>query len=387
MDRQSHRKTQPEAVPPFRVFLYETLFCLKPCKSRYAAATCPEEHNVTVQLPSYDLPSCNRQVQLVRRPNGVPLADDFALSEQAVPSPGKGEMLIRNLLLSVDPAQRGWASAEANYASPVALGSPMRALAIGVVVQSNCPDYQAGDCLYGFFGWQDYAVATPEQIIVTIRHPLPLEAQLALFGISGITAYLALTLCGRPQAGDTLVVSTAAGSVGSFVGQLGKSMGCHTIGLTGSDEKVARCIARYGYDQAINYKTADLATALHAVAAKGVDVYFDNTGGSILDTVLRQMNVAGRIVQCGTASIGSWTPTPTGPRNEREIMTRRLTWSGFIVLDHRARYARAADDMARMALDGTLVYDTHVLQGMEQAPHALSLLYSGGNHGKLMIAL
>jgi hypothetical protein len=182
MDRQSHRKTQPEAVPPFRVFLYETLFCLKPCKSRYAATTCPEEHNVTVQLPSYDLPSCNRQVQLVRRPNGVPLADDFALSEQAVPSPGKGEMLIRNLLLSVDPAQRGWASAEANYASPVALGSPMRALAIGVVVQSNCPDYQAGDCLYGFFGWQDYAVATPEQIIVTIRHPLPLEAQLALFG-------------------------------------------------------------------------------------------------------------------------------------------------------------------------------------------------------------
>ena len=164
-------------------------------------------------------------------------------------------------------------------------------------------------------------------------------------------------------------------------------MGCHTIGLTGSDEKVARCIARYGYDEAINYKTADLATGLHAVAAKGVDVYFDNTGGSILDTVLRQMNVAGRIVQCGTASIGSWTPTPTGPRNEREIMTRRLTWSGFIVLDHRARYARAADDMARMALDGTLVYDTHVLQGMEQAPHALSLLYSGGNHGKLMIAL
>ena len=339
------------------------------------------------QLPTYDLPSGNRQVQLVRRPQGVPLADDFALSSQAVPSPQKGEILVRNLLLSADPAQRGWASAEANYASPVALGSPMRALAIGVVVESLCPNYQAGDCLYGFFGWQDYAIATPDQIILKVYHPLPLEAQLALFGISGITAYLALTLCGRPQPGDMLVVSTAAGSVGSFVGQLGKSMGCQTIGLTGSDDKVARCLSRYGYDQAINYKTADLGPDLKNRAPKGVDVYFDNTGGPILDTVLRQMNVAGRIVQCGTASVGSWAPTPTGPRNEREIMTRRLTWSGFIVLDHRARYAQAADDMARMALDGTLVYDTHILQGMEQAPQALSLLYSGGNHGKLMIAL
>ena len=342
---------------------------------------------MSIALPPYDLPPVNRQVQLARRPQGVPLADDFALCEQAVPRPRTGEVLIRNLLLSVDPAQRGWASAEANYASPVALGSPMRALAIGVVVESHCPDYQKGDCLYGFFGWQDYAVATPDQIILQAQHPLPLEAQLALFGISGITAYLALTLCGRPQTGDTLVVSTAAGSVGSFVGQLGKSMGCRTIGLTGGDAKVARCIDRYGYDEAINYKTADLAAALHKAAPDGVDVYFDNTGGPILDTILRQMNVAGRIVQCGTASIGSWTPPPTGPRNEREIMTRRLTWSGFIVLDHRARYAKAADDMARMALDGTLVYDTHVLQGMEQAPHALSLLYSGGNHGKLMIAL
>ena len=342
---------------------------------------------MTVPLPSYDLPATNRQVQLVRRPQGVPLAEDFALSIQAVPSPRHGEVLIRNLLLSVDPAQRGWASAEANYASPVALGSPMRALAIGVVVESLCPDYQAGDCLYGFFGWQDYAVATPDQIILKAHHPLPLEAQLALFGISSITAYLALTLCGRPQAGDTLVVSTAAGSVGSFVGQLGKQMGCHTIGLTGSDDKVARCQARYGYDQALNYKTADLAPDLQKLAPQGVDVYFDNTGGPILDTVLRQMNVAGRIVQCGTASIGSWSPLPTGPRNEREIMTRRLTWSGFIVLDHRARYAQAADEMARMALDGTLVYDTHVLHGIDQAPQALSLLYSGGNHGKLMIAL
>lgn len=345
------------------------------------------DYSVSMALPSYDLPKTNRQVQLVRRPQGVPLADDFALSTQAVPVPGKGEILIRNLLLSVDPAQRGWASAEANYASPVALGSPMRALAIGVVVESHAEAYQAGDCLYGFFGWQDYALTTPDQIVLKLHHALPLDAQLALFGISGITAYLALTLCGRPQAGETLVVSTAAGSVGSFVGQLGKGMGCHTIGLTGSDEKVARCLDRYGYDQAINYKTAELEATLKARVPQGVDVYFDNTGGSILDTVLRQMNIAGRIVQCGTASVGSWTPAPTGPRNEREIMTRRLTWSGFIVLDHRARYAQAADDMARMAIEGSLVYDTHILQGLEQAPQALSLLYGGGNHGKLMIAL
>lgn len=339
------------------------------------------------ECPTYDLPVMNRQVQLIRRPQGVPVADDFALVTVAVPQAKEGEILIRTLMLSVDPAQRGWASAEANYATPVALGSPMRALAMGVVVESRSSDFQAGDCLYGFFGWQDYAAVTPDAVLLKAQHKLSVEAHLAVFGISGITACLALSRCGLPRHDDVLVVSTAAGSVGSFVGQLGKIKGCRTIGLTGSDDKVMRCMTRYGYDQAINYKTADLAEAVRQAAPDGVDIYFDNTGGPILDTVLRQMRIGGRVVQCGTASIGSWLPPPTGPRNEREIMTRRLTWSGFIVLDHRNQYQQAADDMAALVLEGQLVYDIHRLEGLKQAPKALEMLYRGDNHGKLMVTL
>jgi NADPH-dependent curcumin reductase CurA len=338
-------------------------------------------------VPSFNLPEHNRQVQLVRRPYGVPQADDFAISTLPRPEPREGEVLLRNLMLSVDPAQRGWASSEANYATPVALGSPMRALAMGVVIASRNEIYAEGDVLYGFFGWQDYACASSDQILLKARHPLSVEAHLALFGISGMTAYLALTRCGRPEAGDVLVVSTAAGSVGSLVGQLGKRLGCHTIGLTGSDEKVKRCLERYGYDQAFNYKTINLSKTLQEASPKGVDVYFDNTGGDILDTVLRQMRIGGRIVQCGTASVPSWSPLPQGPRNEREIMTRRLIWSGFIVLDHKERFEVAADDIARMVMEGELHYDIHVLNGLHEAPNALNLLYSGGNHGKLMITL
>ena len=190
---------------------------------------------------------------------------------------------------------------------------------------------------------------------------------------------------GRPKAGDTLLVSTAAGSVGSFVGQLGRHWGCRTIGLTGDEAKAARCRERYGYDVAINYKSEDLPAAVSAAAPDGVDVYFDNTGGSILDTVLRRMRVQGRVVQCGTASIGSWDPPPTGPRNEREILTRRLVWSGFVIFDHAARFAEAADALAEHYLQGAVVFDVDVSDGIDAAPGAIAGLYAGENSGKKLI--
>ena len=336
-------------------------------------------------IPTYTLPLENRQVLLVRRPAGVPQKDDFALSSGPVPSPGLGEILIRNIYLSVDPAQRGWASAEANYAAPMPLGGPMRALALGVVVDSADPSFSAGEFLYGWFGWQDYMLATTKQVILRATHDLPLTAFASLLGINGVTAYLALTQLGRPKAGDTLIVSTAAGSVGSFVGQIGRSLGCRTVGLTGDDDKVRRCRERYGYDVAINYKSGDLDGAVAGAAPAGVNVYFDNTGGSILDTVLRRMTVGGRVVQCGTAAVVSWTPPPTGPRNEREILTRRLVWSGFVIFDHTNRYAQAADDLARMYLAGSLIYDTDIAEGIDQAGGAIAALYAGENTGKKLI--
>lgn len=321
----------------------------------------------------------------MRRPRGIPQPDDFAVTAISRPALERAQILVRNIYLSVDPAQPGWASAEANCTAPAALGSPMRALAVGIVVESKSSEYRAGEFVYGWFGWQDFAAVHPAQVILRALQEVPLTAFASLLGINGVSAYLALNELGRPRAGETLVVSTAAGSVGSFVGQLGRLVGCRAIGLTGDDAKLARCVEKYGYEKALNYKSANWPAALAEVCPLGVNVFFDNAGGAILDHVLRRMALRGRIVQCGTASIGSWNPPPTGPRNEREILTRRLVWSGFVLLDHIARYAAAADELARLYAEGSLVYDVDISEGIEQAPYAIAALYAGKNRGKKLI--
>ncbi len=336
-------------------------------------------------IPDFSLPDRNRQIILSTRPTGVPQSSHFTLHDATRPTCGADEILVRNVYLSVDPAQRGWAADVANYSEPVLLGGPMRALAVALVVASDADGFAQGDFVYGFFGWQEYASVAPSAIIHRCTQDLPLEAFASLCGINGITAYLGLTTLGRPKAGDTLVVSTAAGSVGSFVGQIGKGLGCRTVGLTGSDDKVATCRDTFGYDVAINYKTTDLEAAVRDAAPDGVNVYFDNTGGAILDTVLRQMSIGGRIVQCGTAANQVWSPPPTGPRNEREIMTRRLIWSGFVIFDHMNEYAKACDDLTAMHADGKLTFATDMKEGIEAAPSAIADLYAGRNAGKSLI--
>jgi NADPH-dependent curcumin reductase CurA len=293
--------------------------------------------------------------------------------------------VVRNLYLSVDPAQRGWASTESNYSDTVPLGGPMRALAVGIVVRSRDATVEEGDFLYGWFGWQDYSLADRSKILTRATLPLPLSAFASVLGINGLTAYLALTGCGRPRPGDRLLVSTAAGSVGSFVGQIGQKLGCHTIGLTGSEDKVGRCLNRFGYHEAYNYKTVDLAAQLAQSAPEGLDILYDNTGGAILDTALRQMRVGGRVVQCGTAAIASWMPPPVGPRNEREVLTRRLTWSGFVIFDHQAALPAAMATLSAWCQQGDLVYDEHVSDGIQHAPAAIAELYAGDNQGKRLI--
>ena len=336
-------------------------------------------------IPAYGLPPRNRRVILARRPEGVPQPEDFALDEVAVAEPGPGEFLVRNIYLSVDPAQRGWASAEANYSAPVPVGGPMRALAVGIVVRSTLAEVAEGTFLYGWFGWQDYAVVGPAAIVQRADAAIPLSAHAGLLGINGLTAYLALTELGRPVAGDTVLVSTAGGAVGAFVGQIARNLGARAIGLTGDDEKVAACTGRYGYEVAYNYRSADWAAALAGAAPDGLHVYFDNVGGTILDAALRRMAVGGRVVQCGTASIPSWNPLPTGPRNEREILTRRLVWSGFVVFDHVARFRAANEALVGWYQDGRLVYDEDIADGIEHAPGAIKALYAGENRGKKLI--
>ena len=336
-------------------------------------------------VPAYGLPTRNRQVILAQRPQGIPQPEDFRLAEAGIPEIGPGEFLVRNIYLSVDPAQRGWAASEANYSTPVPIGGPMRALAVGVVTRSKAPEVREGEFLYGWFGWQDYAVGTVAAIIQRAKHAVPLSAYVGLLGINGLTAYLALTVLGRPRPGDTVLVSTAGGAVGSLVGQIARNLGARPIGLTGDDEKVASCRARYGYAAAYNYKTTDWNAALADEAPDGLDVYFDNVGGPILDQALRRMAVGGRVVQCGTASTAVWTPPPTGPRNEREILVRRLVWSGFVVFDHAANFAAANEALVAWHRDGCMTYDEDLAHGIEHAPGAIKALYAGENRGKKLI--
>lgn len=337
-------------------------------------------------IPTFTTRPANRRAILVRRPVGIPQATDFTLDEVALEPVAAGQFQVRNIYLSVDPAQRGWANEGTNYAEPVALGGVMRALAVGVVVESRCPQVPEGIHLYGWFGWQDYAVAGPEAIITRIETvAAPLSAYAGVLGINGLTAWIALTRIGRPQPGDTVLVSTAAGAVGSLVGQIARTLGCRAVGLTGDEAKVALCRQRFGYDDAANYKGGDLASTVSALAPDGVDVYFDNVGGPILDCVIRQMNVAGRIVQCGTASIANWSPPPVGPRNEREVLTRRLQWGGFVIFDHGDAFPDAQRELARCLAEGLLAYEEDIQTGLAHAPGAIARLYAGENTGKSLI--
>lgn len=331
----------------------------------------------------------NLQMRLVTRPKGVPQLADFALVRESVRRPADGEILVRNHYLSVDPAQRGWANDEGNYSAPVPLDTPMRALAVGEVVESRSPGIGEGDFLYGWFGWQSHCTTTPDAILRRVTpSALPLSANLSLLGINGLTAYLAFNGLGKPQPGEHVLVSTAAGSVGSFVGQLARLAGCRAVGLTSSAEKAALARERYGYADMIDYRSEnDLAAAIRRACPDGNDIFFDNTGGAIADAAIRSMRRSGRMIQCGTASIASWSPPPTGLRPEREVLTRRLHWAGFIIFDHVAAFPEAADELTRLALSGRLVYDEDVVLGLEQAPAALAGLYQGRNRGKPIIRL
>jgi NADPH-dependent curcumin reductase CurA len=330
----------------------------------------------------------NRRVVLARRPTGVPQPSDFSIDDVDIPTPAEGTFRVRNLYLSVDPAQRGWASDVSNYAQPSPIGEAMRALAVAVVEESRHPDYRPGDHLYGFFGWQTHGLAGPEAVLRRVDPELaPLSTAAGLFGISGLAAYLALVDCGSPKAGETVLVSTAAGAVGSLVGQIARNLGCRALGLTGASDKVRLCTERYGYEAAANYREDDLNAFLEATAPKGIDVFFDNTGGAILDSGLRRMAAHGRVVQCGTASIPSWDPPPTGLRQEREVLTRRLRWSGFVIFDHKDRFEDAVAVLDGWRREGRLSFDEDVTDRLEDAPAALTGLYRGENRGKRLIRL
>jgi hypothetical protein len=330
----------------------------------------------------------NRQVILARRPDSIPQAEHFALHETDLPELRDGEILVRNHWLSVEPAMRGWVSAVANYSKPVAIGEVMRSFAAGEVIESRHPGFAPGDRVSGLFGWQDYAAVPASAVTRKVaEHDLPLSASLGVLGLNGTTAYFALLEVGQPKSGETVVVSTAAGAVGSIVGQIAKLKGCRTIGITGGPEKRRQCLEEFGYDAAIDYKAGPIDAALAEAAPAGVDVYFDNTSGPISDAVLRQLAVRARVVVCGTAALSSWDPWPQGPRVERHLLVKRARMEGFLIFDHADRTEEAVAQLAAWVRAGKLAYREDILDGIAHAPGAIARLYRGENNGKLLIRL
>jgi len=332
----------------------------------------------------------NQQLVLAERPDGIPGPQHFStITTEIDLKPPQGHIAVKNLYLSIDPAMRGWVSLEDNYLPPVGIGEVMRSITVAKVMASNHPDFAEGDFVYGMFGWQEYCVADASFMVRKLNPELaPVSSALGALGPNGLTAYFALNKNGQIKSGDTVVISTAAGGVGSIAGQVAKLAGCTTIGLTGSDEKVAMCTEEFGYDHAINYKTcADIEAAIKELAPNGVNVFFDSTSGAIADAVYPCMAMHGRAIQIGTASIDSWIPIPTGPRRDRYILTKRLNVSGFVLLDHMGDFPEALTQLASWYKQGNLNYKESVTDGLENAPTALAQLYEGANLGKQLIRL
>lgn len=332
--------------------------------------------------------SGNRQVILKTRPTGVAQASNFKIIHSELPSLSDGQVRVRNRFLSVEPAMRGWIADDGNYSAPVAIGAVMRALAVGDIVETRHADYQVGQTVMGWFGWQEQAVVEPSAILQRVTHSdLPASLALGVLGINGITAHLALTSIGEPRAGDTVVVSTAAGAVGSAVGQIAKLLDCRTVGIAGGPDKVHQCLSVFGFDAAIDYKSADIAAALADICPNGIDVYFDNTAGSISDAVYPHLKIGARVVICGTASIPTWDPWPNGPRLERHILVKRARAQGFVIFDHMDRWEESSKRLADWVRTGQLRYIEDILQGIESCPDALAGLYRGENRGKRIVRL
>jgi NADPH-dependent curcumin reductase CurA len=330
----------------------------------------------------------NRQAILVSRPGGVAQAENFAIREAPVAAPAEGQILVRNEFLSVEPAMRGWIADRGNYSAPVAIGATMRALAVGKILESRHPDYRPGEIVSGWFGWQELATVDAGAVVRRIvESDLPHSLALGVLGINGVTALIGLTLIGDPKPGETVLVSTAAGAVGSAVGQIANILGCRAVGIAGGPDKVGQCLDVFGCDAAIDYKTPGLGEAIDKACPAGVNVYFDNTAGIISDTVYPRLAVGARVVICGTASIPSWDPWPTGPRIERHLLVKRARAQGFVILDYMDRWEASVATLADWVRAGKLRYEEDILDGIETCPDALAGLYRGENRGKRLIRL
>lgn len=331
--------------------------------------------------------STNRQIKLVKRPKPGPLARDvFAVEESPIPEPGEGQFRVKLHYVSLDPAMRGWVSDAKSYVPPVGVGEVMRAYAVGIIDKSSHPEFKTGDAVQGIFGVQQYAVSKGARVHKVDPSAAPLERWVGGLGMPGWTAYFGLLEVGKPVAGETVVVSAASGAVGSVVGQIAKIKGCRTVGIAGGPDKCRYVRETLGFDDCLDYKTGSLGAKLEAACPKGIDVYFENVGGEILDTVLPQMNLFGRIPVCGLISAYNATEVVPGPRNFRAVLAKRLRMQGLIVFDWADRIGEAIAELGAWHRTGQLKIREDVREGgVDAFPETLNLLYSGGNFGKLVL--
>ncbi|HEX7775895.1 MAG TPA: NADP-dependent oxidoreductase [Parvibaculum sp.] len=326
----------------------------------------------------------NRQILLVETPKGKLEAGNFKLNQGQIPTPKDGDILVKVKLISLDAANRAWMQG-ATYRSAVEAGTVMAGGAIAEVVESKAPGFTTGDLVFADTGWQEYA-AIPGKAAQKVTAMEPLSHLLSVYGVAGLTAYHGFLDVGKPKAGDTVVVSAAAGSVGSIVGQIAKLKGCTVVGIAGGDEKCALLTSELGFDHAINYKKEPIGKALRAVTPKGIDVYFDNVGGDILEAVLFGMNTHGRIACCGAVSQYDGTAPAHGPRGiPGLIVVKRLTMQGFIVTDFNDQRERALADLQSWVKAGKIKVREDIITGLENTPQALIGLLAGNNIGKRMV--
>jgi len=327
----------------------------------------------------------NTQVLLAARPEGLPKLTDFETVETAIEEPIAGQVLVRQRYLSLDPAMRGWMNDRESYVPPVQLGAVMRGFGVGEVIRSQAEGFAAGDTVVGLLGWQRFATLDAGALDRT-PDGVPLPFFLGPLGVAGITAHVGLLDIGQPRESETVLVSGGAGAVGSMVGQIARIKGCRVVGIAGSDEKCAWITDELGFDAAINYKTVDsLSRAIAGACPEGVDVFFDNVGGKTLDSALQFINIGARVVICGAISTYNATVPPHGPRNYIHLLVKRARMEGFIVMDYRDRYPEVLAELGDWLMGGRIKHREHIVQGLENAPAALGMLFDGSNQGKLMI--
>jgi NADPH-dependent curcumin reductase CurA len=328
----------------------------------------------------------NQQIQLASRPKGTPTLDNFRFVETETPTPGVGQLLVRTLYISVDPYMRGRMNDAKSYVPPFAVGEVITGGVAGQVVESRHSEFQAGDYVVGNLGWQNYTLSDGTGLHKVQSSDAPLTASLGILGMPGLTAYFGLLDIGKPQAGETVVVSGAAGAVGTLVGQIAKLQGCRVVGIAGSDEKNRYLEDELGFDATINYKTtSNMRQAIKEACPQGVDVYFDNVGGDITDAVIARINDYARIVLCGQISLYNLDKPDIGPRILASLVIHRALMKGFIVSDYAKQTGEGLSQLAQWYSEGKLKARENVVEGLENVPDAFLGLFRGDNLGKQLV--